>query len=91
MQAWGQLLWCLAHTVWIGNSFMVCTSLVLCVHHAIGCLHGDFRLKREYGEAFEEVRVHCCFKRWDVSEGVSAHSRYRPMWMVSHRLTHRSD
>jgi uncharacterized membrane protein len=22
-QAWGQLLWCVAHTIWIGNSFMV--------------------------------------------------------------------
>lgn len=22
-QAWGQLLWCGAHTIWIGNSFMV--------------------------------------------------------------------
>lgn len=22
-QAWGQLLWCAAHTLWIGNSFMV--------------------------------------------------------------------
>jgi len=55
-QAWGQLLWCVAHTAWIGNSFMVWTSLALCAHHAFGCWHGDLRLARQYGEAFEELK-----------------------------------
>ena len=56
MQATGQFMWCLAHTAWIGTSFMVWTSLALCAHHALGCAHGDFRLRRKYGEAFDEVR-----------------------------------
>jgi zeta-carotene isomerase len=55
-QAWGQLLWCVAHTAWIGNSFMVWTSLGLTAHHALGCFHGDFRLRREFGEQFDAVK-----------------------------------
>jgi uncharacterized membrane protein len=49
-QMWGQLIWCLAHTAWIGSSFMVVTSLGLMAHHAFGCWHGDYRLARKYGE-----------------------------------------
>jgi zeta-carotene isomerase len=52
-QATGQALWCLAHTVWIGNSFMVVTSLGLMAHHVFGCWHGDQRLKNKYGEVRE--------------------------------------
>lgn len=52
----GQAIWCLAHTLWIGNSFMVTTSVGLMVHHLFGCWHGDRRLSAKYGEAFEEVR-----------------------------------
>ncbi|KAI8107388.1 hypothetical protein M9435_002419 [Picochlorum sp. BPE23] len=55
-QAFGQLVWCLAHTAWVGSSFMVATSLGLMAHHAFACWHGDFRLKRKYGDAFEELK-----------------------------------
>lgn len=55
-QAWGQLIWCVAHTAWIGSSFMVVTSLGLLAHHAFGVWHGDFRLRRKYGDAFEAVK-----------------------------------
>lgn len=55
-QAWGQLLWCLAHTLWIGNSFMVVTSAALCAHHFFGCWHGDRRLEAKYGDAFLAVK-----------------------------------
>jgi len=51
----GQALWCFAHTLWIGNSFMVVTSAGLMAHHLFGCWHGDRRLFAKYGEAFEEV------------------------------------
>jgi hypothetical protein len=40
----------MAHSLWIGSSFMVVTSLGLMAHHLFGCWHGDFRLKRKYGE-----------------------------------------
>ena len=30
-QALGQLIWCLAHVLWIGNSFMITTSAALLV------------------------------------------------------------
>lgn len=49
-QALGQLIWCAAHTLWIGSSFMVTTSLALMAHHAFGCWHGDFRLRRKWGD-----------------------------------------
>eukprot|EP00803_Ostreobium_quekettii_P010293 evm.model.scf_1207.7 EVM.evm.TU.scf_1207.7 scf_1207:38573-45062(-) len=55
-QALGQAIWCLAHTIWIGNSFMCITSLGLLAHHAFGCWHGDRRLRDKYGEAFEAVK-----------------------------------
>lgn len=56
-QAWGQLLWCAAHTAWIGSSFMVATSAVLCLHHALSIPHGDYRLRRKHGEAFDAVEA----------------------------------
>lgn len=54
-QAWGQLMWCAAHSLWIGSSFMVATSLGLMAHHAFGCWHGDLRLRDKYGEAAQLV------------------------------------
>jgi len=56
-QFWGQLIWCMAHTAWIGSSFMMVTTMGLMAHHAFGIWHGDYRLKRKYGEAFEEVKA----------------------------------
>ena len=46
----GQLIWCLGHLLWIGNSFMVATSAALVAHHVFACYHGDFRLRRKHGE-----------------------------------------
>ncbi|KAG0614180.1 hypothetical protein M758_6G157000 [Ceratodon purpureus] len=52
----GQFIWCLAHTLWIGNSFTLTTSLGLLAHHVFGVWHGDRRLAAKYGEAFERVK-----------------------------------
>jgi hypothetical protein len=57
LQAFGQALWCFAHTLWVGNSFMVTTSLGLMAHHLFGCWHGDRRLAAKYGDAFEKVWI----------------------------------
>lgn len=32
----GQGLWCLAHTLWMGNSFVGVASLFLMLHHLFG-------------------------------------------------------
>ncbi|OVA19079.1 NnrU [Macleaya cordata] len=40
----GQVIWCLAHTVWIGNSVAVATSIGLIGHHLFGVWNGDRRL-----------------------------------------------
>ncbi|GIL82018.1 hypothetical protein Vretimale_1530 [Volvox reticuliferus] len=53
----GQAIWCAAHTIWIGSSFMVVTSACLMAHHLFGCWHGDRRLKAKYGDAFEAVKA----------------------------------
>ncbi|KAI5079901.1 hypothetical protein GOP47_0005380 [Adiantum capillus-veneris] len=52
----GQFVWCIAHTLWIGNSFMLTTSFGLLAHHLYGVWNGDRRLAIRYGEAFETVR-----------------------------------
>lgn len=52
----GQVIWCVAHTLWLGTSFMVVTSLGLILHHLFGVWHGDRRLTVRYGKSFETLR-----------------------------------
>jgi uncharacterized membrane protein len=52
----GQVIWCIAHTLWIGTSFTLVTSIGLVLHHLFGVWHGDRRLSQRYGEAFELVK-----------------------------------
>lgn len=53
----GQIIWCVAHTLWLGTSFTLITSVGLILHHLFGVWHGDRRLLARYGEAFEEVKT----------------------------------
>ena len=55
-QAIGQILWCLSHTLWIGTTFMLVTSIGLICHHLFAIWHGDRRLKARFGNAFDELR-----------------------------------
>ncbi|CAN4095031.1 unnamed protein product [Withania somnifera] len=52
----GQVIWCLAHTLWIGNSVAVAASVGLIGHHLFGAWNGDRRLAIRYGGAFEVVK-----------------------------------
>ncbi|MBF2003770.1 MAG: hypothetical protein IGS38_23985 [Synechococcales cyanobacterium M58_A2018_015] len=52
----GQVIWCIAHTLWIGTSFMMVTSLGLILHHLFSVWHGDRRLRLRYGESFESLK-----------------------------------
>ncbi len=52
----GQVIWCVAHTLWIGTSFTLVTSLGLVLHHLFAVWHGDRRLIARYGEAFAQVK-----------------------------------
>ncbi|KAK3139701.1 hypothetical protein QOZ80_5AG0388250 [Eleusine coracana subsp. coracana] len=52
----GQIIWCLAHTLWIGNSVAVAASVGLIGHHLFGAWNGDRRLASCYGEAFEILK-----------------------------------
>jgi zeta-carotene isomerase len=51
----GQVMWCAAHTAYVGSSFMLATSAMLCAHHAFGAWNGDRRLKDEWGERADIV------------------------------------
>jgi uncharacterized membrane protein len=53
----GQLIWCVAHSLWIGSSFMLVTSIGLMAHHLFAVWHGDRRLTLRYGEAFTTVQA----------------------------------
>lgn len=53
----GQILWCIAHTLWIGSSFMVVTSLGLIAYHLFGVWHGDQRWASRYPEAFPQLKA----------------------------------
>jgi uncharacterized membrane protein len=52
----GQVIWCIAHTLWLGTTFTLVTSIGLILHHIFGVWHGDRRLQLRYGNAFELVK-----------------------------------
>lgn len=52
----GQFIWCIAHTLWMGNSMMLTTSLGLVAHHIFGVWNGDRRMAARYGKSFEAVK-----------------------------------
>ncbi|MEA5572212.1 NnrU family protein [Calothrix sp. UHCC 0171] len=52
----GQIMWCIAHTLWLGTTFTLVTSFGLILHHLFGVWHGDRRLLARYGEAFASVQ-----------------------------------
>jgi uncharacterized membrane protein len=52
----GQVIWCIAHSLWLGTSFMLVTSVGLVLHHLFGVWHGDRRLQLRYGESFEALK-----------------------------------
>lgn len=51
----GQVIWCIAHTLWIGTSFTLLTSIGLVLHHLFAVWHGDKRMRARYGESFEAL------------------------------------
>ncbi len=52
----GQVIWCIAHTLWLGTTFTIVTSIGLVLHHLFGVWHGDRRWQARYGDAFAAVK-----------------------------------
>ncbi|MEM1309239.1 MAG: NnrU family protein [Cyanobacteria bacterium P01_D01_bin.71] len=52
----GQVIWCIAHTLWLGTTFMLVTSAGLIAHHLFAVWHGDRRWQSRYGDAFLAVK-----------------------------------
>ena len=55
-QAIGQIIWCIAHSLWIGTSFTLVTSFGLICHHLFAIWHGDRRLEFKFGDEFRKFR-----------------------------------
>ena len=53
----GQIIWCIAHTLWLGTTFTLLTSFGLVLHHLFAVWHGDRRLLARYGDAFEAAKA----------------------------------
>jgi len=52
----GQIIWCIAHSLWLGTTFTLVTSTGLILHHLFGVWHGDRRWSARHGTAFELVK-----------------------------------
>jgi uncharacterized membrane protein len=52
----GQIIWCIAHSLWLGTTFMLVTCFGLIVHHLFAVWHGDHRLEKRYGDGFLKVK-----------------------------------
>lgn len=52
----GQVIWCIAHTLWLGTTFTLVTSFGLIAHHLFAVWHGDRRLTKRYKDAFLKVK-----------------------------------
>ncbi|WP_308254964.1 NnrU family protein [Geminocystis sp. GBBB08] len=52
----GQVIWCIAHTLWLGTTFTILTSFGLIAHHLFAVWHGDRRLTKRYGDSFLKVK-----------------------------------
>ncbi|KAJ8903627.1 hypothetical protein NDN08_004729 [Rhodosorus marinus] len=53
-QLWGQVLWCICHSAWIGTTMPLVASAGLLAHHFLGAWNGDRRLRLKYGKEWEE-------------------------------------
>ena len=52
----GQVIWCIAHTLWIGTTFTIITSVGLIAHHLFAVWHGDRRKLALYGNSFLSLK-----------------------------------
>ena len=55
-QAIGQIIWCIAHSLWIGTTFTLITSFGLICHHLFAIWHGDKRLEYKFGNEFHRFK-----------------------------------
>ncbi len=53
----GQVIWCFAHLLWLGTSFMLVTCAGLVAHHLFAVWNGDRRWLAKHGAAFAAARA----------------------------------
>lgn len=81
----GQAIWCIAHSLWIGTTFTLLTSLGLIGHHLFAVWHGDRRLQQRYGEAFTAVKERTSvipfLAIFDGRQSLKVHEFLRPAYL----------
>ncbi len=81
----GQAIWCIAHSLWIGTTFTLLTSLGLIAHHLFAVWHGDRRLQQRYGEAFTAVKERTSvipfLAIFDGRQSLKVHEFLRPAYL----------
>jgi uncharacterized membrane protein len=53
----GQVIWCFAHLLWLGTSFMLVTCAGLVAHHLFAVWNGDRRWLAKHGAAFAQAKA----------------------------------
>jgi uncharacterized membrane protein len=53
----GQVIWCFAHLLWLGTSFMLVTCAGLVAHHLFAVWNGDRRWLAKHGATFAEAKA----------------------------------
>jgi uncharacterized membrane protein len=53
----GQVIWCFAHLLWLGTSFMLVTCAGLVAHHLFAVWNGDRRWLAKHGAAFAAAKA----------------------------------
>jgi uncharacterized membrane protein len=53
----GQVIWCFAHLLWLGTSFMLVTCAGLVAHHLFAVWNGDRRWLAKHGDAFAAAKA----------------------------------
>jgi uncharacterized membrane protein len=53
----GQVIWCFAHLLWLGTSFMLVTCTGLVAHHLFAVWNGDRRWLAKHGDVFAAAKA----------------------------------
>jgi uncharacterized membrane protein len=53
-QLTGMTLWCISHTLWMGSTFMIATSIGLIGYHVLASWNGDRKRLELFGDEYKE-------------------------------------
>ncbi|PZD73558.1 hypothetical protein C1752_02147 [Acaryochloris thomasi RCC1774] len=81
----GQVIWCIAHALWIGSTFTLATCFGLVGYHLFAVWHGDRRLAKRYGSAFEAAKARTSIVPflaiWQGRQRLALQEFFRPSYL----------